>query len=453
MFNRKKLAELKEQNAALQAHLTALQETVNRYNMHEFDNVDAYRAHVEDQLNRNRADVESSIETMRGVLATLNEQRNTLNTEIAALQDKAVRLRETNELQDYGLFDFEHPAEQSIELAGKLDAVRTRIKQMVRNKTAAHGSQHFTFNGSAAKGKKLVNDMAKLMLRAYNAEAENCVKSVRAGNLEAAQKRLDRVADQVERLGKMMDLDINISYQRLRREELSLAAQHLQAVKAAKEAEKERRAELREQAAAERELRAERERLEKERQHYVNVLNKLRMTGTSEDVEKLEASLAEIDAGIEAVESREANIRAGYVYVISNIGSFGENMVKIGLTRRLNPLDRVRELSDASVPFNFDVHALFFSDDAVGVEAMLHRRFANQKANLINHRREFFLVSPAEVRDALKEIDGSILEFVERPEAEQYRQTQALRQSGSQGSGFGSQEVNSHGAQSEEDSV
>ena len=124
---------------------------------------------------------------------------------------------------------------------------------------------------------------------------------------------------------------------------------------------------------------------------------------------------------IEKVDFRAANIRAGYVYVISNIGAFGDRMVKIGMTRRLEPMDRVRELGDASVPFGFDVHALFFSEDAVTVEADLHRRFADKRVNRVNTRREFFYASPAEVRDVLSEVAGNLLEFTEEPEAEQYR--------------------------------
>jgi len=115
--------------------------------------------------------------------------------------------------------------------------------------------------------------------------------------------------------------------------------------------------------------------------------------------------------------------RRGYVYVISNRGSFGPNMVKIGMTRRLEPLDRVRELGDASVPFAYDVHALFFSDDAVSLEAELHRLFADRRVNLVNLRREFFFVPPTEVRDALVERVGAMLEFSEHPESLEYVQS------------------------------
>ncbi len=174
-------------------------------------------------------------------------------------------------------------------------------------------------------------------------------------------------------------------------------------------------------------MEAERKRLEKEQTHYLNALAKLRDAGRNDETEKFEAKLAEIQKGIEDVDYRAANIRAGYVYVISNIGSFGENVVKIGLTRRLDPMDRVRELGGASVPFNFDVHALHFSADAVGVEAALHRHFESVKVNRVNNRREFFYTTPAEVKKVLSSIDGSVLEYRDDAEAEQFRLSQAMR--------------------------
>lgn len=147
------------------------------------------------------------------------------------------------------------------------------------------------------------------------------------------------------------------------------------------------------------------------------------MTGTPEEVAGAEQKLAEIGEAIHGVEEREANIRAGYVYVISNPGSFGPDVVKIGMTRRLEPLDRIRELGDASVPFRYDVHALVFSDDAVSLETRLHQGLADRRLNLVNLRREFFRATPAEVRALLTAADGSVLEFVETAIAEEWHQS------------------------------
>ena len=339
----------------------------------------------------------------------------------AKLRALGIRYDEGVEMLDFGWTDYKSPAASSIALKEQLDEVRATIKKMIRTGAAVDASENFTFNNSKAKGNKFVRDMAKMMLRAYNAEAENCVLTVKAGNGDVARRRLERARDQIVKLGALIDLQITFHYHQLRIKELELTLQYQNAKKAEKEAEREKRARLREQARAEKELRAERERLEKERQHYLNVLKAVEEAGDSIEAEKLRQQLAEIEEGINEVVKREANSRAGYVYVISNIGSFGERMVKIGMTRRLDPMDRVRELGDASVPFKFDVHALFFSDDAVSVETELHHRFADKRVNRINTRREFFYATPAEVREALKDIAGNLLEFTEEPEAEQYR--------------------------------
>jgi hypothetical protein len=137
----------------------------------------------------------------------------------------------------------------------------------------------------------------------------------------------------------------------------------------------------------------------------------------------MEAKVAEVQASIEGVKRRAANTRAGYVYVISNIGAFGPDVVNIGMTRRLDPLDRVNELGDASVPFRYDVHALVFADDAVALEGSLHAEFEPHRVNMVNARREFFRVTPATVKDVLQRFSGSLLEYVEEAEALEWRQS------------------------------
>jgi DNA repair exonuclease SbcCD ATPase subunit len=193
-----------------------------------------------------------------------------------------------------------------------------------------------------------------------------------------------------------------------------------------KELQREEKEKLREERKAQQEMDRERARLEKERQHYRNALEALRAKGDEDAISRHEAELEKIQRAIEDVDYRAANIRAGYVYVISNIGSFGEGVVKIGLTRRLEPQDRVRELGDASVPFRFDTHALLFSKDAVGIEASLHQRLANHRVNRVNTRREFFYATPEEVKAHLLDVAGELLSFEEDPEALEYHQSRNL---------------------------
>jgi seryl-tRNA synthetase len=220
-----------------------------------------------------------------------------------------------------------------------------------------------------------------------------------------------------------MQIRISPSYYQLRVDELELTADFLQKQAEEKEIERQERDRMREERKAQQEIEREREKLEKEKQHYANALEALEAKGDQEGVQRLQVQLAEVDQAIESVEARAANTRAGYVYVISNIGSFGEKMVKVGLTRRLDPMDRIRELSDASVPFNFDVHALFFSNDAVGIESAMHERLTGSRVNIVNRRREFFHATPLEVKIHLGELTGELLEFREVAEAIEYRQT------------------------------
>ena len=230
----------------------------------------------------------------------------------------------------------------------------------------------------------------------------------------------------ISKLGVSMKIEITNQYHGLRLRELELTADYQSKVAEEKEREREARARLKEEEAARREYEREQARLEKEKAHYESALNAMRMNGDQAAVQQAEAKLTEIQNAIEGVHQRAANVRAGYVYVISNIGAFGDKMVKIGMTRRLDPMDRVRELGDASVPFRFDVHALFFSDDAVGVETALHQRFANRRVNFVNAHREFFSVTPLEVKAALVELRGSVLQFVEVPEALEWHQSQSM---------------------------
>lgn len=375
-------------------------------------------------LEQQVAALQAQMQQQTAALTDLQNQEHELNASITALQNS---YSDAVTLTEYGLANFPHPAENSIKLEEELAATRAQIKQMVRDKKAANATSNFSFNNSAAKGRKFVSDMAKMMLRAYNAEAENAILTVKAGNGQAAASRMERARTQVAKLGKMIDLEIAPKYHQLRLQELDLALRYQNAKKAEKEAEREEKARLREEAKAQQELQREREKLLKEREHYTNVISQLQAQGNSEELARLQAKVAELDGEIESVDFRAANQRAGYVYVISNIGSFGDRMVKIGMTRRLNPQDRVRELSDASVPFNFDIHALFFSADAVSIETQLHHQFARQRVNLVNPRREFFAVSPLDVKAALAVMPGVMVDFVEEPEAEQYRESIAMR--------------------------
>ena len=374
---------------------------------------------------------EESQASLREELGAAEKEREELTTQLNELKDEVVTTEETALLQEAGVYEYRHPLSDSVEYKDALKALKARVKEMARaDGGAVRGNTNWRVDGSAAQGRKMVRDFSKLMLRAYNAEADNLARGMKPYQLESAVERLTKVTATIARLGRTMDIHISGPYHELRVYELELTADYREKRAEEKEKEREERELLREEQRAQKEMEKERARLEKERQHYLNSLEVLRAKGDIEAVARLEAELGEIDKAITDVDYRAANVRAGYVYVISNIGSFGEGIVKVGLTRRLEPRDRVRELGDASVPFRFDVHAIHFSDDAVGIEAELHRRLADRRVNKVNMRREFFYATPAEVKQHLLDVAGDLLSFEEIPEASEYHQSQSPQVTG-----------------------
>lgn len=317
----------------------------------------------------------------------------------------------------------------------KLKELRDLQKDCIKNDTAALGSTNWTVNGSQAQGRAMVKDTKKLLLRAFNVECDDIVANVKVSNLDKSVERINKISEQISKLGKTMSISITPRYIKLKIEEVKLALDFQQKKQAEKELLKELRAQEREEARVLKEIEEERKRLTKEQTHYQNALEKLlsqieKNGETAELLEKkaqLEAQVSDTKAAIENVDYREANRKAGYVYIISNIGAFGENIYKIGMTRRLDPQERVDELGDASVPFNFDVHALIFTDDAPALETALHNAFESRKLNKINHRREFFAVSLEEIKAEVRKNFDKTVEWIDVPEAEQYRQSLLIK--------------------------
>ncbi len=345
-----------------------------------------------------------------------------LQGEIARARQVLVAAKDEEMLQEVGIYAYHHQLADSLAYRTRLDTLQSRIKTLAKNGHAVQGATNWTVNNSASQGTKMVREFSKLMLRAYNAEVDQCVRTIRPYKLNAMIDRLYKSRETIARLGSTMQIRITDQYHDARIEELKLTADYLQKKDEEKEEQREIRARAREDAALEKELTRQREKLDKERSHYESVLERMRQSGDLAGAAELEQKLAEIKSALRDVEARAANIRAGYVYVISNVGAFGERMVKIGMTRRLEPMDRVHELGGASVPFRFDVHALIFSEDAVGLETRLHQHFADRKVNQVNTRREFFYVTPTEVRDVLQGLSANhLVEFNEQPEALEWR--------------------------------
>lgn len=396
------------------------------------DNLEREIARQTECLTRERdeatADLEREAAQHRDQLLALerraNEERSSLEARLVSLRGEVTVTEETAVLQEVGIYEYRHPLSDAVAYQAELKQVKDRIKTMCRKDGGAiRAATDWTVNGSAAQGRKMVRETSKLMLRAYNAEADVLVRTMKPYKLDSAIDRLTKTTATIAKLGTTMSIHISTDYHSVRVRELELMADYLAKREEEKERERAERERLKEEQRAQRELEAERKRLEKEQQHFQTVYEALLAKGDEAAALRLKDQLDDVERAIHDVDYRAANARAGYVYVISNLGAFGERIVKIGMTRRLDPKDRVRELGDASVPFRFDVHALHFSGDAVGIEAELHRRFDDRRVNRVNGRKEFFYATPRDVKEHLMELAGEILTYDENAEAIEYHQS------------------------------
>lgn len=381
---------------------------------------------------------ENELVKLRKYCSQLNNAIAQLNQELSTKRKELVELDEALLLQSFALYTPQYEFTNVSEYKNRLDDIRQQQKDMIKNNTAVYGATNWEVNGNKRTGAKMVKDTQKLLLRAFNSECEFVTSKVKYNNYESCRKRIEIAYNTIQKLGVVMQISINPQYYALKLQEMYLALEYQQAKQREKEHERELRAQMREEAKLQKEIEEERRRIKKEQVHYKNALDTTKaQLANANDEEKelflekihtLEKQLSEIDKNLKDVDYRESNQKAGYVYVISNIGSFGDNVYKIGMTRRLDPMDRVSELGDASVPFNFDVHAMIFSDDAPKLEAALHRAFENKKLNMVNTRREFFNVTLDEIEQVVKKNFDGTVEFVKVADAEQYRESLKIRE-------------------------
>lgn len=387
------------------------------------------------ELEQSIQSEQKEIESLDKAIADKQNHISLLDNTISNKKSEIVSLDDEILVQEFGLYEPYFDFANALDYKEELAKIRSKQKELIKNKTAVSGATEWTVNGSASKGKKMVSDTQKLLLRAFNTECDELVAKVKYTNFDASLNKIYKSAEAISKLGTIMHISINSNYLDLKIKELRLAFEYQQKKQEEKEAQKAARAEMREAARLQKEIEAQRKKIEKEQTHYQtaydHLLHQIEQNPGNADLlkkkDELENQLNDIDKAMKDIDYREANQRAGYVYVISNIGAFGPNVYKIGMTRRLDPQDRVDELGDASVPFNFDVHAMIFSDDAPTLEAALHRAFEDRKLNMVNTRREFFNVTLDEIKEVVKKNFDKTVEFIDVPDAEQYRISQKMR--------------------------
>ena len=384
---------------------------------------------------RTRKSIQKEISALKKEKEDISEKLETLKKEETELRDNIKMYQEEDEIQICGLGDPTYSFMSVDVLKDKLGKIRDRQKQMVKDDIALNFSTSWTLDGDTKAGEKLNRDNMKMVLRAFNNECTASVQKVRYSNIAAIEKKIRKAAEQINKLNERNKISITDEYLQLKIDELYIAYDY----ECAKQKERERIAALKEQEKeekrAQKELEEQRKKSEKDIKHYEIAQREYKtqiekFKKENKDTADLESMVQEIEQKIidkkkdvENMDYRQANQKAGYVYIISNIGSFGKDVYKIGMTRRLNPADRINELSNASVPFRYDIHAMIFSDDAPKLEADLHHAFEKQRVNLVNNRKEFFHVKLDDIKKELKKHHEELIEISDYPEAEEYYQT------------------------------
>lgn len=411
--------------------------------------------HLKSQLERYKSisDIEAEVAIQkRGLEQLINSKNeevksiednfNTLNSNYQAALETYKKLRKEVsvfesklDLIEFGIYEPVYNFEKSDDYRNEQNKIITRLKDLISGDDAAICNTNWTVEGSEAKGRAVVKVYKKLMLRAFNGECDVLIAKVKWNNVNQMKERMQKLFDAINKLGQGFNVYISNQYLSLKLKELILEHEYQTKRQQEKEEMRAIQDELREEEKAKREYEQAQREAEKEEANYQKALDKARKefeisTGDKHDkllaqIEKLELELKEAQEKKERALSMAQQTKRGHIYIISNIGSFGENVYKIGMTRRLEPTDRVKELGDASVPFQFDIHAMIYSDEAPTLENKLHKAFTNKKVNMLNYRKEFFNVTLDEIEQKIKET-GIDAEFSRLPEAMEYRETLAI---------------------------
>lgn len=390
-----------------------------------------------------------SVRAAGALAAQLEELRSKYAIGLKRFEDlnSAVRSLEENlDSIEIGLYrpHFTYADSESYKKA--IEEVRQKQKNLIKNGAATVCGTTWTVGGSKREGERMVKQTEKLILRAFNAESESAVANVSWNNYTVMQERINKALEMLNKHGTVLQVQITQPYLASRLQELKLVFEAAEKKREEREEQRRQRAEQREEERVQRELQREQEDAAKDETKYSKALEKAQLELAAARDSEREAMLARIsalEADLAAAHDRKERALAqaqltkvGHVYIISNIGAFGDGVVKIGMTRRLEPEERVQELGDASVPFPFDIHALIYSENAPELEAKLHNHFWKNRLNWANDRKEFFKIELAEIQTALTEI-GQQTEMLMVPEAREYRETiAALANSGGSPLGF-----------------
>lgn len=408
------------------------------------DEASSLKARLADSLVLTDVELRERAETLKQGIGALDlkvsakrEVLAKIQADITWRQAQVVQLDDEILLQEFGLYKPKYALTNSAAYKMRIDAIRDQQSDMVRAKTAAIAATNWHINGDEKEGRRMIADYTKLIVRAFNNECDVTIDGVKFSNLDSCRKRIQKSFDTLGKLGARMSISLSPAYLTLKIQELELCYEYQVKKQDEKEELRRVRERLREEAKLAKEIEEARQVIAKEGKHFrkaKEVMQEQLSRATTEEEKALcqkelaaiEEHLGVVENKLKEVDYREANASAGYVYVISNVGAFGEGVFKIGVTRRLEPMDRIDELSDASVPFDFDVHVLVFSEDAYGLESALHSHFDKLRLNRVNSRKEFFRANAPDIEAVLIESFKKPVDFIKLPEAAEYRQSLKL---------------------------
>ncbi len=381
---------------------------------------------------RARLETESAART-----AELDEAYAKARSQLDSLSKELALLEESVEMHSYGIYKPHYDFSTSEEYRAKLDALVEFQKELVKSGGATLCNTQWTVGGSAKEGERMTKMYSKLMLRAFNGECDAATAKVRWNNVTVMEERIRRAFEAINKLGSSHHIVITERYQEAKLDQLRLEYEYQEKVHQEREEQRRIQEQMREEERARREYEREVREAERDEEALRKAMDKAELRiaeATAEQRAKYETQLAELSAKLKEAEERSQRAKSmaeqtkrGHVYIISNLGSFGEHVYKIGLTRRLEPLDRVRELGDSSVPFEFDVHAMIYSEDAPALETQLHNHFLDMQMNKVNYRKEFFKVELAHIREEVTKL-GLDVRWTLAAEAREYRETLAIEE-------------------------
>lgn len=391
----------------------------------------------DDSLKQSIYEQQATLESTKSTLDELNVSIEKGELDLEELMGDIDLYSRLDEYTVHGHFEMpQYLYETSNRFAEEIKDVRQQQKDMIKSKTAITFPESTLISNDKSFNNKILNGQVRLMLTAFNIECDLLIGKVSPSSFGRTLERIEKLANTLEKLAATLECGFDINYIELKFEECKLQYQYTLKKQEEISEQKLIKEQIREEQRAIREYEKEIADAEKEEKMYRNLLDKAQRElaeATEQDrsamelrIAILEQQLAEAEAKEERAKSMAEQTRKGHVYVISNIGSFGENVYKIGLTRRLEPMDRVKELGDASVPFPFDVHAMIYTDDAPGLETALHREFNSKRVNAVNLRKEFFNVDLASIQEAVEKIVGIEAEFKITALAEDYYESLRL---------------------------